>query len=78
MPRLSWFKKRLKSPKIEPNKLSNLTRTTLSGEIIEINKFTLDKPYKTATAVCPCDEHDGEFCSRCGHWHNPIPTFGVQ
>lgn len=60
--------------------LSNLTRTTLSGEIIEINKITLDKPYKTANAVCPCEEqgkgHDGEYCTECDHFHTL--SFGAQ
>ena len=76
MPRFNWFRKRLNSPKIQPNTLSNLTRTTLSGEIIEINRITLDKPYKTANAVCPCDEHDNEYCTKCGHFH--ALTFGMQ
>jgi hypothetical protein len=59
MPRFSWFRKRLKSPKIKPNSLSNLTRTTLSGEIIEINKLSVDKPDKIAHAVLPDDDTFG-------------------
>jgi hypothetical protein len=73
-------KLRPKREKVKLNTLSNLTRTTLSGEIIEINKITLDKSYKTANAVCPCEEqgkgHDGEYCTECDHFHTL--SFGAQ
>lgn len=61
---------------IKDKLLHRRKKVTIQANILSIKLPTGNKPKNTAYAVCHCDEHDGEFCSICEHFHSP--NFGTQ